>query len=195
MAIRLYAVTVHDGAPGGPPAGVTSVAFRELSALVAEVPYTRVQPDAADADRTREWLDAMAPRRALIPAPFGTVFRHRDALMRWMELHYVAISDALSYVDDRAAARVHVATKHGGEGDPAALADAVFRGLRRRAVASVNLGEVDGSLESCAFLIERDLWGAFQDAVREEQQRFPSLDLTITGPWAPFDFVRLQFSV
>jgi len=196
MALRLHAITVHEGPVTNLlPAGIATLPVRELMALVAEAPYTRVAPDPEDAVRVGAILDGVAARRALLPAPYGTVFRGRDALERWMELHYVALCDALAFVEDRAAVRVHVRKQGDVEGDAMALADTIFRGLRRRAVAAVLIGGGDDVVATSAFLVERDLWGAFEDGVQEEARRFPTLDVSLSGPWAPYDFVRLQFVI
>lgn len=194
MAFRLHALVLQEGSAAGIPAGVSAIPFREIVALVAEVSYVRITPDADDAATAREWIDALAARRAVLPAPYGTVFRSRDALARWLELHYVSLTDALEHVGDRVASRVHVRAGDAGDAELGAAADAIFRALRRHAVSSVTLGALDAGAESAAFLVERDLWGAFEDGVREEARRFPSHEVTLTGPWAPFDFVRLQFS-
>jgi hypothetical protein len=99
--------------------------------------------------------------------------------------------------------------------DFAAVAAEVTRSLRRRAVASVPLrpasepvtprtGEhragdhVVASLDtatvlSAAFLVEGELWHEFADAVADEQERHPLLHIELSGPWPPYDFVRLQF--
>jgi hypothetical protein len=51
-------------------------------------------------------LDALFAERTVLPAPPGTVFRGRDALAEWLELHYFTLVEALNFVDGRAVARV-----------------------------------------------------------------------------------------
>jgi Gas vesicle synthesis protein GvpL/GvpF len=50
----------------------------------------------------------------------------------------------------------------------------------------------DGDV-SASFLVDRSRWRAFVDAVVIQRQRAPELDIRLTGPWPPYDFVRLQF--
>jgi hypothetical protein len=131
----------------------------------------------------------------------GTVFRTDDVLQKWMELHYVALSDALAWVEDRLAARVYITRATGREGDKeagsdlAAIAAEVTRSLRRHAVASVPLRseQVTGSVLSAAYLVERNLWQEFADAVGDERERHQLVTMELTGPWPPYDFVRFQF--
>ena len=44
-----------------------------------------------------------------------------------------------------------------------------------------------------AFLIDRELWDDFVAAVDDQRRRNPGLALDLSGPWPPFDFVRMQF--
>lgn len=51
----------------------------------------------------------------------------------------------------------------------------------------------DAGEASASFLVDRSRWRAFADAVAGEQHRDPELEVRLTGPWPPYDFVRLQF--
>jgi hypothetical protein len=118
-----------------------------------------------------------------------------------MELHYVSLSGALEFVEDRVAARVHISRADAKAGDEEAGADLAanateaFRALRRNAVASLplRLEKVTGLMLSASFLVERDLWKDFLRAVQEQHEAHHKLRFEITGPWAPYDFVRMQF--
>ncbi len=57
---------------------------------------------------------------------------------------------------------------------------------------SAKIGEPEAPTTRAAFLIERAHWGAFATAVAREQDARPDLRLTLTGPWPPYDFVRLE---
>jgi hypothetical protein len=46
---------------------------------------------------------------------------------------------------------------------------------------------------SASFLVDRSHWREFADAVAAEVGRQPALEIRLTGPWPPYDFVRLQF--
>ena len=139
------------------------------------------------------------------------MFRSREALARWLELHYATLTEALTHVEGRVGARVHVARKaerlasltpSGLEGrgteemaiDIDAVAAESFRVLRRHATTSVILRQAgDGTAAVSGFLVEREKWQAFESAVTEEGKRDPELTFRLTGPWPPYDFVRMQF--
>ncbi len=213
MALRLHAITPAEGsapetmgttttemAITGPTMRVT---FRELSAIVTEqTDFTLDESVTPELIRSHQAIvDRIFRRAAVLPAPLGVVFRAPDVLTRWMELHYVSLTGALEFVDDRAVARVHVVRKDGKSedleagSDIAAAAAEVMRALRRRAVATVplRLEEITGLVLSASFLVERDLWKEFLVGVEEQEDAHHLVRFDVTGPWAPYDFVRMQF--
>jgi len=194
-------VTFSEGnVHASPVAGVELIVVRELAAIVAESPYTAQEPTDERVKHSSEVISAFAARAAVLPAPVGVVFRSRDAVVRWLELHYVALSDSLSFVDDRVVGRVHVwrpgepVDQETGS-DLAAVAAETLRELRRSAVATVPLRveQITGIVLSAAFLIEQELWKDFASKVEEQGERAPNVRLELTGPWPPYDFVQMQF--
>jgi hypothetical protein len=202
MSLRVYGVMTHDGqARPKLPAGVTLVTMRELCAVTEEGDFSPNDVGPEDTGRHLEVISTLYKDEAILPLPVGAVFRTEEALNRWMDLHYVALSDALAWVEDRFAARVHVNRANAREGerdagsDLAAVAAEVTRALRRHAVSTVPLHNehVTGIVLSAAYLVERQLWEEFSDAVATEREKHPQLSIELTGPWPPYDFVRLQF--
>lgn len=205
MALCLHAIALLDG---GPPEvagadGVRGIPFRDLAAVVTDQPaFAMEEPGPHQIDAHRVLVDALFRRMTVVPAPPGVIFRGQDVLLRWLELHYVAISDALAFVEDRVAARVHAVRADGPAEDKEAGADLAsaateaFRALRRRAVATVplRLEEVTGLMLSGAFLVDRELWKDFLTAVDEQRDAHHLLRFDVTGPWAPYDFVQMQFN-
>ena len=201
MALNLYGVTFNEahGNHAEPPAGTSLVVVRDLAAIVGESEYTTLE---ATAERVAQYTDvvrAYARRGPVLPAPVGVVFKQRDAVQRWLELHYVALSDALSFVDNRVVGRVHVWRPGAPEdretgSDLAATAAESLRVLRRSAVTTVPLRveKVTGIVLSAAFLVEQELWKEFATEVAEQGRRAPNLRFELTGPWPPYDFVQMQ---
>jgi hypothetical protein len=126
-----------------------------------------------------------------------------NTLTRWLELHYFTLTEALSVIEGHAAARVSITTQGNKEdGDAqksfAALAAESLRLLRSQAAATVTLPRADGDEEEgvvakASFLVDTQRWQAFQDIVSKEARRQAALDFKVTGPWPPYDFVRMQF--
>ena len=195
----LYGIALLDGAETASLAADTSlVAVRDLGAIVAPAAYQQQDPDERDLERHAAVLGTVAERLAVAPAPVGTVFRDRAALVRWIELHYHAMHESLAYLDGRTVARVHIVKR-----DPsstienaalAARAADVLKNLRSQASAMVPLKteQLTGIVLSGAFLVEREKWGAFSGAVGGAGAAHADLDIRMTGPWPPYDFVRLD---
>jgi len=183
MALRLHAVTLAD-AHYSPPAGdgkkanhvVKLIPFRDLCAVVSEQKmFTLDEPTPELVEYHRSVVDSVFKSATVLPAPVGVVFRAPDVLKRWMELHYVSLTGALEFVEDRMVARVHVVRADASSDDReagsdlAAAAAESMRALRRHAVSAVPLRreEVTGLALSSAFLVDRSSWKAFLTAAEE----------------------------
>jgi hypothetical protein len=200
-ALTLFGVTFLEPAGhGASVSGTELIGVRDLAAIVGPSAYTAVEPTAEQASALADVVGAYAKRAAVLPAPVGVTFRSRQAVQRWLELHYVALSDALSFVDDRVVGRVHVwrpgdAEEQDVGADLASAAADTLRDLRRSAVATVPLRteQLTGIVLSAAFLVEQELWKEFASKVEEQKGRATNLRLELTGPWPPYDFVQMQF--
>ena len=208
--VVLHAVIGADHGVALPGAELQLVAFRDIAAVVRVVPQGAASAREAGADPAlvaahRDVVAALHRQTAVLPAPAAVVARDRTSVLRWLEVHHVALCEALTFVDDRCGARVHVtrttvAASSGGPLTAAPLdldstATDLFRGLRRHAVAATVVRHPATEVERAtgAFLVENDQWGAFADAVAAEDRRSDAVRLELTGPWPPYDFVKMQF--
>ena len=201
-ALRLFGITdVEHHAQAKPLGSFELLPFRDLAAIVMPAEYVSGEPTGETIEQYRQIVDDVFGKAPVLPAPVGTVFRSRETLTRWLELHYVTLTEALSFVEDRAVARVHVCRADGKAAERevgsevAAAAAESLRMLRRHAVVAVPLKseQITGIVLSSAFLIDRELWDDFVAAVDDQRRRNPGLEMDLSGPWPPFDFVRMQF--
>ena len=166
----------------------------------------RAEDNHAAVDEMAKYLRVLEEANAhsaVLPAPPGTVFQSQSILTRWLELHYFTLTEALAVVEGHAAARVSITTQSrpdDGEAQKsfAALAAESLKMLRGQAAATVTLpkavgDEEDGVVARASFLIDSQRWQTFKDTVSKEAQRQTALDFQVTGPWPPYDFVRMQF--
>jgi hypothetical protein len=185
--------------------GTSLVHYRALAAIVEPSAYSVLTMDDEEMAKYLRILEQAYAHSTILPAPPGTVFQSHSTLTRWLELHYFTLTEALSVVEGHAAARVSINT-HGphdaAESDPqksfASLAAESLRLLRSQAAATVTLPRADGDEEDgvvarASFLVDSQRWETFKDTVTKEAQRQPALDFRVTGPWPPYDFVRMQF--
>ena len=200
MPVRLHAVAHEDDQRQPLPEGARAVVFRDLAAIVTEAPFVAQEADDALVTLHAGVVAAAFERGELLPAPPGTVFRDEASMQRWMELHYVALSDALAFIADRVGARVHVTAidRDGDAGDSgtdlASAAAELMRTLRRRAVAAVPLERehTTGIATGVSFLVERALWREFEEEVAAVARDAETTRVALTGPWPPYDFVTIE---
>lgn len=185
--------------------GTTLVHYRALAAIVEPTTYSVSSLPEEETDRYLRVLEEAYEHSAVLPAPPGTVFQSQSTLTRWLELHYFTLTEALSVIEGHSAARVSISAHSpadNGDGEAhksfAALAAESLRLLRSQAAATVTLPKADGDEEDgivarASFLVDSQRWQTFKDTVTKEAQRQSALDFRVTGPWPPYDFVRMQF--
>lgn len=201
--MKVYGVAAVDSSQTSSLANETSlVHYRALAAVVEPSPYANVNLDEKEMERYLVVLDEVASHAAVLPAPPGTVFRSHGTLTAWLELHYFTLTEAMAVIEGHSAARVSLRTQGGQAGEAEksfhALAAESLRSLRSQAVATVTLPQVDedqaeGVIARASFLIDSQRWQQFQEAVGAEAKKQSALDFSVTGPWPPYDFVRMQF--
>ena len=202
-ALRLYGVAaVESGHTSSLAEGTTLTHYRALAAVVEPSTYALTSLDDGEMANYLRVLEEVHSHTSVLPAPPGTVFQSQSTLTRWLELHYFTLTEALSVIEGHAAARVSIMLqgKHELETQKsfAALAADSLRLLRGQAAATVTLPKADaddedGVIARASFLIDTQRWQAFNDTVSKEAQRQSGLDFQVTGPWPPYDFVRMQF--
>ncbi|HST06990.1 MAG TPA: GvpL/GvpF family gas vesicle protein [Gemmatimonadaceae bacterium] len=205
-ALRLYGVAaVESGQATSLTEGTTLVHYRALAAIVEPTTYSVSSLPEEETDRYLRVLEEAYEHSAVLPAPPGTVFQSQSTLTRWLELHYFTLTEALSVIEGHSAARVSISAHSpadNGDGEAhksfAALAAESLRLLRSQAAATVTLPKADGDEEDgivarASFLVDSQRWQTFKDTVTKEAQRQSALDFRVTGPWPPYDFVRMQF--
>lgn len=189
--------------------GTTVIPFRALAAVVAPSRYSRIVLDDAEMAEYTRILEEVQSVTTVLPAPPGTVFRSRDNLSRWLELHYFTLTQAMGAIEGHSQARLTI-TKTLGADSQNATADEIketskqllataaqsMRVLRGQSAATIVLPLPEGEttvISQASFLVDVERWNVFSDLVRTEDERHTALDFHLSGPWPPYDFVRMQF--
>jgi len=208
--LRLYGVAAIDSTPIESLAeGTTLVSFRMLGAVVSPAKYTRVALNENEMNEYTRILEEVQSNAAVLPAPPGTTFRTRETLARWLELHYFTLTQAIGLVEGHGEARVLITKSLNADPDDAtaaeikentkqlaALASDSMRVLRGQAAATISLPVSDDDttvVAHASFLVDMERWGMFSELVAKEDQRNAELDFRLSGPWPPYDFVRMEF--
>lgn len=207
---RLYGVAAYESGAHEPFAeGTSLIPFRAVAAVVAPSRYSRVVIDETEMNEYTRILEEVQGNTAVLPAPPGTVFRSRDHLARWLELHYFTLTQAMGSIEGHSQARLTIVKSAGVDPEDAtpgearenakqlqAMAAQSMRVLRGQAAATVNLtvpDEETSLIARASFLVETERWGVFSELAAKEDERHTSLDFHLTGPWPAYDFVQMQF--
>jgi hypothetical protein len=199
LSLNLFGVTVSDAHLGQSTVANTELlAVRDLAAICGYTENRAIVPEDEAARLHGAVVAAYASRSPVLPAPVGIVFRGADSVRRWLELHYGALTDALSFVENRVAGRVYLWSKddeaRAPGSDVTSIAAESLRALRRTAVATVPLRIEKGTglLQSAAFLVQEDRWDELVALVAGQSESAPGIRFELTGPWPPYDFVQMQ---
>ncbi len=208
--IKLFGVAAHDSTLHASLAeGTDLLQFRSLAAVIAPSKYHRVVLDEAEMSEYSRVLESVQSTSAVLPAPPGTVFRSRDNLMRWLELHYFTLTQTMGSIEGHGQARLTVTKTAGQDATNATSGEAKesskqliataaqsMRVLRGQSAATITLPvdeEETHIIAQASFLVDLEHWSSFADLVQKEDERQTALDFHLTGPWPPYDFVRMQF--
>jgi hypothetical protein len=200
VALNLFGVTVNDAHTASVHVDdIQTITVRDLAAICGTTEYRELAIDDAAIEHHRDVISAYALRGPVLPAPTGVVFKSQEAMLSWLELHSGALSEALSFVENRVAGRVHISRNTTQDAQVAAVdidgvAAESLRVLRTAAVATLPLraDRSAGIVMTAAFLVEQDLWGQFKAEVDALAKRSTGVTFAVTGPWPPYDFVQMQ---
>lgn len=201
--LRLLGVVHGDrrrGALWDPPVAARYdaqvVRHRDLAALV--YPALLRVPEVAQGDvlAHHRRLDAMLQRETVLPAPFGVGFETERDVARFLREQHDPLLDALGFVDGRWEFRLHVVASGGDFPDALAadLATHVYAELRKISHAALPFPRAEEGGFTSAFLVDRVATRAFLERVEEQGRANPDLALDATGPWPPYDFVRVTIA-
>jgi hypothetical protein len=182
-----------DWDPVDPKLGSRLVFHDDVAALVAPAP-----PQGADNDPLHVTARHWEVHRALlagdvVPAPAGMVFAGDPEVAAFLAESYTTLRSALARVRGRWEYRLHVSLADAAfpEAKALDLATHMYAELRRLARAAVPFPRDAPRVLSAAFLVERGASDAFRDRVDQLSALNSALELDLTGPWPPYDFVSM----
>lgn len=192
--LRVLAV-VRSGWTRGLPEGWRLVEEGPLAAAVRADPTD----DTGVRGHVRR-VESLMRELPLVPVPPGLVADDEAAVRSFLRRARLPLLEALELCEGCWELRVHLGPapgtppgEAGGDGSDARTGGAgrVYGALRRRARAVRPLPPAADAFLSAAFLVPRSRWIEFvQDAARREGE-VEGLEADVTGPWAPWDFVRM----
>ncbi|HEX6639760.1 MAG TPA: GvpL/GvpF family gas vesicle protein [Thermoanaerobaculia bacterium] len=168
------------------------VRYRDLEALVRAVPFALPHIDREAVQDHQRVVWNASKRETVLPAPPGIVFRGRRAIIRFLQEQYIPLEEGIGLVEGHWEIRLHLkpaVPEMRSEAVEGALH--VYSELRRFARAAFPFAHQDDHVLSAAFLVNRTTWLQFMDHAEELGNRHSDLVFDVTGPWPPYDFVRM----
>jgi hypothetical protein len=172
---------------------VQRVRYRDLEALVKDVPFVLPTDSSREVDEHQRVVEMVMRRTTILPAPFGIVFRGRRPLIKVLQDQYLVLDEGLSLLEGHWELRLHITPGAASQVD-AELGDVamnIYAELRRFARAAVTFPSEPKRLVSAAFLVDRTSWVEFVERIEDFGGQHSELSLDVTGPWPPYDFVRI----
>ena len=168
------------------------IRYRDLEALVRAVPFALPQVDRELMQEHQRIVWGASKRETVLPAPCGVVFKGRRAIIRFLQDQYIPLEEGISLVEGHWEIRLHLKpTVPEARTEAAEAALHVYGELRRYARAAFPFAHPDEHVLSAAFLVNRGSWLQFMDHAEELGHRHGDLVFDVTGPWPPYDFVRM----
>lgn len=171
---------------------LVKVRYRDLEALGRTAPFELPSMDDTSLSAHQRVVEGVMRRGTILPAPYGLVFRGRRPLVRFLEDQYIVLDEGLAFLEGHWELRLHITAAEPGEASPEAsdVAMHIYSELRRFARAAIPLPGGERVL-SAAFLVERTGWIQFVERSDDLGTVNPDLALDVTGPWPPYDFVKM----
>lgn len=172
---------------------VQRVRYRDLEALVREVPFVLPSDDGRAVDEHQRTVEMVMRRTTVLPAPFGIIFKGRRQLIKMMQDQYLILDEGLSLLDGHWELRLHITATAVGETEDnlSDVAMMIYAELRRFARAAVPFPSEGRRLVSAGFLVDRTTWVEFVERIEDFGSQYPDLGFDVTGPWPAYDFVRV----
>ncbi len=173
---------------------VRLVTYRDLSALLSVPPPAGRETDPEEV-AARHWEVHRALLRGTIaPAPAGVLFASDAEVVRFLTESYALLKGALAMVEGRWEFRLHVMVVDNALAETFALdlVTHVYAELRRLSASAVPFPKSGRRILSAAFLVDRASSSAFRSKVEDLAHLNAALEMDLTGPWPPYDFVSMH---
>jgi hypothetical protein len=169
------------------------VRFRDLEAITRPIEFELPPLDDEHVRNHQQVVEQVMRRTTVLPAPFGIVFSGRRALIQFLQDQYLMLDEALAFIDGHWELRMHIYAAVPGEPSPELneSATSIYADMRRLARAAVPFRQETDKLLSAAFLVDRASWIDFVQRSEDLGTANAELTIDITGPWPPYDFVRV----
>lgn len=189
IRMRRGAIVEHRGRVPG----LEEIGYRDLAAVLRTEAFVLPEPTAEALREHHRLVDLVMQETAVLPAPFGLLFRNEAGLRRFLAARYVELEDALTLVKAHWELRLTLRIRDGRTTREVARSAAdLYRDLVAMARMGVPFARVEDDVVAAAFLVPREEWIRFLEEAEARAARLPEVSGEVSGPWPPYDFVRIR---
>jgi hypothetical protein len=179
---------------------VHAITYRDISAVVSDMPMKDYEITEDNTRRHIEVLTQIMERYTVIPVEFGTTIKNEKILKHLLAKSYDPTRKCLQLVDNMVELGMK-AVLHSdiGFANPEKRKECmsdILGTLNTMAKQSVT-GNLftDRLILNTSFLVNKGDVDAFSDKVASLQEKYPVLRLLYSGPWPPHNFVYIKIGI
>jgi hypothetical protein len=204
--IEALAITDRPPPGAGLPDGLELAGGGEVVGVYRVVAERPAPSRADDLWRHDELIESLMAERAVLPLRYGTVLDDARALERILAERSGEFAKLLDRVRGRVELAVRVMGADDGDGSETPDGESYMRELARRRTRGARAAALLAPLESVAdasvardaageawtrraYLVQRGRLEEFRHELDRLTGERPELEVTCTGPWAPYSFV------
>jgi len=176
---------------------VYTIPYRDVSAVVSDSSMIDYELTEENTRRHEAVLRQVMKEHTVVPVEFGTTIKNERILRHLLRKAYHPTRECLRLVNNMIELGVKAILSE----------DMVFADLeKRKECASEILGSLssrakqavmgdlfsDRLLLNASFLVNKEDTNAFSKEVTNLQEKYPTLKLLYSGPWAPYNFVYIK---
>lgn len=180
---------------------VYTIDYRDIAAVVSDSPMKEYELTEENTEAHDEVMRKVLEDYTVAPAAFDQVFKNRKILKVVLSKAYKTIKEALKLLDNKvelgfkAILPREVAEPLDEEKrrDAEGWASEIFESLAKVAASSKKCRPFsDRMVLNAAFLVDRDKVKEFSEEMGKLSEKYKSLRIQYSGPWAPSNFVSIR---
>jgi hypothetical protein len=176
---------------------VYTIPFRNVAAVVSESPMKDYELTENNMKKHEEVVRRVMEEHTVVPVEFGTVIQNERILKHLLKKAYDPVRECLRLVNNM----VELGIKAVINGDIVfadpekrkECAASILESLNNRAKQLVKDDLFsDRLILNASFLVNKEEINTFSNEVTGLQEKYPMIKLLYSGPWAPYNFVRIR---
>lgn len=172
---------------------VYAMDYEDVSVVVSDCSDLNPQPSEENAKIHENVIkEIVINSNGVVPMAFGMIFANEKILKSIIKTTYKAVKNALNAVEGKLELGVRVVAKEGAE-NRNGISDEIFSILKEKSEETKKGSLVsDRLILNGYFLVKKDRVGEFSNTVEELESKYPNLKFLYSGPWAPYNFVKIN---